>query len=648
MRPARSISVLLVVFCCGFLASAQDITRGVELVQETRDTLSKMNNASILFERNINTFNWLGQAAVDTTVGDVGIRLRERYTSAVTFLDGGSGGGPRNLQSNQQNLSLQLRRPLTPDLITHTRWSSLVYSDNKSLGLSTASIHSLLGGVQYLPAGFVSLTPLVGYRWDNQAGFRDKGLSYLIGAQTHELRTDGYALTAEAQFREDRLDPRTLQTHFATAGVQKTFEGGSRDSLELGFRQNRREFYVIADSNIESRSDQLFTFTNLLDYELDRGIVTTLFVNVASRLLDKDVRYKRSRPDGVFDTQIEEFRLDTYIEASYRPTDGGLSASARMYYSERNESHTAKPIPDAPQNIQDLFRASNQNEKLKDNLSRRTALSGTVRIPMSLSDTVTGSGAASILRYDTPADSNFQDRDELLLALSLSTSHHISQYLDVGVSLEGNLSHIVYLFSKQSANNNYNRVLRLSPRVTYRPTREVTTMNIFEVLANYTVYDFEQQLALVRSFSYRQFSWIDSTSVEFTHKVGLDFFAYLKLYERGQLKWSEFSERTENSFVDRTFAAQVRFAPYTGLLFAVGMRYFSQSRYVFDADGKTLDSFLRSIGPTCAITWESGRYSSISLRGWYERQTQTRPSGVTDEGTARSLTNISMNIIINF
>ena len=121
-----------------------------------------------------------------------------------------------------------------------------------------------------------------------------------------------------------------------------------------------------------------------------------------------------------------------------------------------------------------------------------------------------------------------------------------------------------------------------------------TSVNAFEVLANYTVYDYEKQVALARSFSYRQFSWMDSTAVELTRNVGLDFYAYLKLYERGMLRWDEFLERTENSTVDRTFSAQVRYAPDRTLTVALGVRYFSQSRYVYKDTIRRPDTFFSS------------------------------------------------------
>jgi hypothetical protein len=314
----------------------------------------------------------------------------------------------------------------------------------------------------------------------------------------------------------------------------------------------------------------------------------------------------------------------------------------RLTHIERNEAHTAK-LPDDPSPgtvIQFLER--NREEQSKDNLSRRSAVAGMFSFPFSASDIVNISGTAGILRYDTPSDLNVEDRDELLLALTISTRHHISRALDLGLLIEGSKSHLVYLLKERSANNNRNYVLRFSPRTVFSPAAFLTTLNIFEVLANYTVYDFEEQAALVRSFSYRQFAWLDSSAVELTHRIGIDFFAYWKLYERGQLNWDEFTERTENSSVDKTLALQVRFRPSEGTTFALGLRYFSQSRYQYDSTIRRLAVYLRSVGPTCLIIWEISPHSQFSLNGWVEQKRQT------EGGAAPSLASMTMNLRVNF
>jgi hypothetical protein len=175
----------------------------------------------------------------------------------------------------------------------------------------------------------------------------------------------------------------------------------------------------------------------------------------------------------------------------------------------------------------------------------------------------------------------------------------------------------------------------------YRPAGWLSSVNAFEVLANYTVYDYEKQVALARSFSYRQFSWMDSTAVELTRNVGLDFYAYLKLYERGMLRWDEFLERTENSTVDRTFSGQVRYTPDRTLTVALGVRYFSQSRYVFKDTIRRPDTFFSSFGPTTLILWDISSTSRFLFQGWYERRKQS-------DGTFRSLASMTMHIYFHF
>jgi len=227
-----------------------------------------------------------------------------------------------------------------------------------------------------------------------------------------------------------------------------------------------------------------------------------------------------------------------------------------------------------------------------------------------------------------------------LVAFVVVERHVADPVLDLDLLVDGTYGHLVYLLEERSANNNVNRVLRFAPRVIYRPAEGISSANTFEVLANYTVYDFEEEASLVRSFSYRQFAWLDSTSVDLTHRVGLDFFAYFKLYERGRLNWDDFQERTENSFVDRTLAAQLRFSPSPGTLLAAGIRSFSQSRYDYVSSGKRRAATLHSIGPTCTIQWAIGPASRLLLRGWYERRAQP-------DGSARSFPTIVMNVSVN-
>lgn len=645
MLSARNPAILLLLCCVGTQCSfSQEGGYFNDLSNTAGEGFSRFNRASVLFDRNQNTFNWTGMVRLDTTIGVTSFSLNEQYTSNIILIEKAATLPERRLQSNQQRLGFQARQPLGENVSARAGWSTLVYSDNKAIGLSTASVHSIVGGVDYLPIPELMVSPLIGYRWDYQGIGIDEGLHYVLATQTRDLHGEGYIFNAGAQYHRDHLTPRTLDDHFARAQIIKQFDGRTRDSLHAGFYYNRREFYSLVDSNlsIDSRLENILTIGNLLDYELSSSILTSVFFGLSSRTLDKDTRYPVSTTGPLpvtFPTTIDEFRLETYVQAAYRDTK--LGAFLRFHYTERNENHAAQLAGDAPSNVQTLFEGRNAQERTKNNSSKRTAVTGTMEWSLTSSDTLSFAGSSGILRYDTPSKDNSEDRDELLLAVSIGTRHRLSRYLHVGATLDGTLSHAVYLLKERSGNNNYNRVLRLAPRVTYQPVSTFSTTNMFEVLANYTVYDFEEQSLQIKSFSYRQFGWSDSTNFELHPRLGLDFLVYLKLYERGQLRWTDFKERTENSFIDRSYALQARFSPTDELIFAVGIRYFSQTRYSFGDHGKVLDAIIRSVGPTCTILWTAGRYGEVGLRGWYEHRSQTN-------GFSRDLANMSMNVSLNF
>ena len=641
MRHGRSTALFLTLVAASApRVPAQDLPHAYNSMAPV-DSLFHHNLLSVLFDRNLNTYNWLSRLLMDTSAAGGHFALNSQYGSNIILTDPGSADN-RRLRSDQIALTTLASHPVAQDVSIQAQWSSLVSTDNRGVGLSNASSHSLLAGVSAQPAPWLTAAPMIGYRWDDQAGVQDRGPSLQLSGTLHDLSPEGYDLGGNFQFHRDILDPRALESHFARVDVQKDFSGGTRDSLELGFTRSRREFYALADSTIESRIDVMLSLANLLVYDFGGGVLSDVFVSVAGRTLDKNLSSFGGAvsTQPLFNTEITEFHLDTYLQISYREIGRGPSAFVRLSHSERDELHTLLPTGDQHTAVQTLWSSQNEEEKTKDNLEKRTAVSGALSLPLSTSDDLSLSGWASILRYDTPSLLNVEDRDELLVAASISTTHRISRSLDDTFGVDGTLSHLVYLLSDRSANNNINRVLRFAPRVICRPFGAVTTMNGFEVLANYTVYDFEGALAPVKSFSYRQFGWLDTTTVPLNDRIALDFFVYLKLYERGQLNWTDFRERLENSTVDQSFATQIRFSPAARTVFAVGLRTFSQLHYTYQTQGKTLDSSLSNVGPTCLVQHEFGQRGLMSFQGWYERRRQP-------DGTSQTNGTMTLNLSIS-
>ncbi len=117
-------------------------------------------------------------------------------------------------------------------------------------------------------------------------------------------------------------------------------------------------------------------------------------------------------------------------------------------------------------------------------------------------------------------------------------------------------------------------------------------------------------------------------------------FSQIRVYEQGELRWSDFSERPQTSFEDQTYLATLRYRFSPGLLFSAGIRYFSQRRYLFNGPERTLDRYLRSIGPVTAIDWDVSERTKLSTSGWFETQTQTGTAG-------HSFANMTMTLFVH-
>jgi len=632
------IKIILMTMLVCFLSADVRSQESEQRADGSIDSLITRNFTQTQFERNINTFTWNARAYYENIWKDWSLKFNERYSSTLIKTD-------KKFIKDEQNLLWSVRKQISKPLSIKLQAASIIFSDDRAIGINNASMHSLLGGLDYSPYDFLQITPLVGIKFDNQSGERDKGFSYLFTSQLRNIDFGGYRTMLSAEAAADNLQPRKNESQVVLLSVDKIFFGKTGYNLQLQFKRGRRDFYFAADSltaanyavtnNIESRMEQILTLGNELHYSIG-NVLMTANAAVSNRTIQKNIRYKNiSSPLGsAFDTKIREFRLDGYFQIEYDNTRS-VKAMARFGYNERDEEHQVNPIEGVDQSI---FNRRVKYEKQKDNNAKRTSLTTSIDFDFSHSDELAFIGSSNLLRYDTPSEDNLDDRDELLIFLSLSELHRFSPYLTLRVSAHASLNHLVYIFSERSANNNWNRVIRLSPQVDYTPSQRFQTKNLFEVLANYTVYDFEEQVPSIRSFSFRQFAFVDSTSWNFSRTFGTDIFSQIKFYERGELNWQEFKERPIQFFEEITLAFRLRYTRENKMLFAPGGRYFRQTRYACKQGERTFDYAQSSYGPTCDIEFRLSERSSVVLNGWYEILKQK-------DTVVRKIANVNINVI---
>ena len=594
--------------------------------------------SSLGFERILNTFIWNGTMFYDRQFNGIEMSFRQFLRSRVIRTD------QRSVQDEYGD-TLNVGVPLSERWQARFQQASSVVSDNRAIDLTKLAQHQVLAGISVIPSPRITFGLFGGYEIDAQQNERDEGFAYRAELGADDLRLEEFRGALRGRWAQSLLTNRRPSSGNLDVALVREFGLDTRNTIQVSYDRLRREFYTAASpdvqmafqtsSNIFRRDASTFEVSEQLDYRSSESLQLFFRGGLLNRTIDRSLSYKlfSTATTPLLDTRIQEMQLYGEAGTVYRAADW-LDLDLNLSYREREERHRVSSEQGAPAS---LVERQQRSESRLENIAQRTSVASQVRARISDSDELNFAGSASILRYDTPDSTNVDERDELLVTIGFQEHHRFSNELMLTLSGDVSLSHLVYLKSVQSANNNWNRVIRLSPSVVYAPSERFRTVNQAEVLGNYTVYDFEDQGALTRSFSFRQASWLDSTSFHLTQLLTFFLVGEVRVYERGILMWQEFKERPQNYFVEQTYWPQVVYEPAPHLRLALGYRYFSQNRYKYQGGGRILERQLETAGPTVSVVWEGLGSRQVSVEGWNETQRQ-------DQQVTRTIPNLSLKV----
>lgn len=613
-------SLLVVLNALSQFPDATDVEEADPVVH---DTTSAPHVSSLTFERLLSSFQWNLTHRTNYVRNQWFLVVDERFRSSLIRTD-------RTFIKDQQELRIRGGRRFNDQFDVRVSGSTLFLSDNQITGLNDAAISNAYIGIGFTPLPQLTVAPHIGYTTDRQAERTDRGISYLTQVYGRGLEFAEAFITLDGQYSLQRVDPRTVANHFIRVSIDRQFDAQTFVGVRSYYAYSRREFYFPADDatqdifgvsmNIDQRFDRRVGSAVEIQYALRPNLVGFVVTSIDWRTVTRGYMYQPIMPitSYLFDSSVDEFSLNVRVGMRYS-VGNWLQSISHITYSEQSEEHRIVSVdPAIPSSFVEERAAG---EFRKNNISRRTTLATQGSIRLAQGHHVSFAGSSSILRYDTPSPMNFDDRDELRIMAFAGTHHELNRYLTLTLSVDLSVTHLVYLRAQRSANNNWNRVLRFSPTITYQPFEWFTTTNAFEVLANYTVYDFEDIVIDLRSLSFRQVGWIDSTRVSLSKNTRIDFFSHFRRYERGELRWRTFSERPIHSFEEITLTASLRYDVQPGAIaFAGGIRYFNRNRYRYVERTREFDTQLRNFGPTCYVYWAIDRRFTMVIQGWYELQ----------------------------
>jgi hypothetical protein len=501
--------------------------------------------------------------------------------------------------------------------------TSNIVSDDRQLGINEATIYQAVTLSELYFFRGLTLIPYGGYSDNRQVNEDDRGPIYGLDGKLNYISSVDFDLSSALRLENEDISPRKNTIRYLDMLLTNPFNPDVTNFFNARFNESRKDFYISADSitsqqfnitnNIESRTETAFFLQDRINYNNLLDIFSfELSGKINFRTIDRNTRYKSTsvQSPAIFDTQVDE--LGIVVESGLFYSTELANAGINLNYYERDEKHITKRFEGVDESF---YEQRSELESRKNNNSNRATISFMGNYYPSRKDQFSLSLFHSKLKYDTPSSQNDDDRDELLSIGRLRYTRYLSPFFQMFTNLEGTLSHLVYIFSSRSANNNTNRVLKLSAGGYYRGT-QFSSLNNFEVSANYTVYDFQDATSSLRSISFRQFTATDSTNYRITKNFSFVVTGYVKLTDQGELDWGNFAERPLR-YLQEIFAD-----PKVGILsntsfIAIGLRYFSLNTFRYNKAERVPDSNFLSIGPLFEILIGS-KMLFLKLNSWYE------------------------------
>ncbi len=608
---------------------------------DSLEFLGRFLNAKLFnttFDKQLNTFHLNSQLQLYGNFEDVIIRMNENYGS--TFI--------RNETKNtrdEQHFNLNAKYLFRKDIWFGISGSSSLLSDNRSLGINESAVNYAAVFSELKPIDNIRLAPFGGYTSNRQIGVTDNGSLYGVEGLLENLNFSDLNINSVLRFRNEDIIPRRNLIRYYELSVNNYFDRSVSNTIQTFFSQSRKDFYFEADSitsaqfninnNIQSRIETGYQIFDRLSYD---GFLDIFSLDIAAginwRKIDRDNRYKTSeKAKLMYDTRIDELKLE--LDATTRYSSKLFDGILRLNFYERDEKHIVKRFDGMTESI---YEQNSELEEQKNNNSSRATLSFYGNFKISKNDLLTFSLYQSKLVYDTKSISNDDDRDELLSIIRFRYSKLLTSYFTGFVNAEATFGHTVYLFASRSSNNNQSRIIRLRAGGDYLGSL-VKSFNSFEVSANYTVYDFEDLTTNYQSYSFRQFTAIDSTTIVLTNDVSLFGYGYLKLSEVGDFRWDNFTARPTR-FLEELYLEPRFILNYKRTIFSIGLRLFLLNTYSYQENTKIPSSEYLSLGPIALIDLQAWNNLNIVMKGYYEFITNT---DVPDKEQASLLMQVNWN-----
>ncbi len=567
------------------------------------DTIIIQEGLTTNFENNLNSAIFKSSLYKNIQTGRIKFFINGYYNSDVTKL--GS-----NFARDNINITLGTNYLLTKKISAGLGVQSKSLSDEKNIEVNKTKSMFYFANFDYTNLDNFRINAKIGIKNDEQTGKATSGFSTLILTEVDRLFI--YDINTRGKLNISYENLIQKKNHFAeiSTNLFKSFTINADNNLYIRAYNTKNDFFIPSTPsvitqynetmNTQSRMDNYIILQDELNYKFIKNFVLTISGVYLFKNYENEYKYKPQGTsailENIYDTRVNENRVEGYAKINYYTTK--FNTSLKLLFSERAEIHNLINTEGYNQTvILELERIENN----KNNSASVTSAILNFDYNLSNVHSINLSSSYYLLRYNTDTKENADDRDELYFTTQISHTFNNLSDFKLTTLFEFNMTILSYIYKERSSNNYTNKVFRLNSRSTYSPIKNLTTVNSFQVLANYTVYRFEDLLSQIQSYVFRQLQIWDSTRYYMTKNIFTNINGELKIYEQGQFNEKNFSIRPSDFFVEKRIDINLNYN-YEFLTIGAGFKFFILDQYEYDSGEKRLKYFTQNFGPYSNLT----------------------------------------------
>lgn len=563
-------------YCKNFviiLVSSSLIIAKISLAQSSADFVSSAfypKYSKLRFSQDLNIYEWLYSFRFQKLLNDrLWFNIEEGFHTTLQSIS------TNDRWKDDQNLKLTFSYPFSKRVSIGTEMMSHVLSDPLAGFDNDVTFHGGTAKLVYQPTAQIYIAPELSSKWQTQLDKSDQGYSYGLNANINNVDLYGYENDLLFQGEQDFFPQRKNEDFKIRYQIERQFYQSTADTVTIFFDRLRRDSF--GQTGLNPDSSLVFIrnlvqsnrgFENRLSYEL-AGSSTVLFLTNSIRSTSfKVINFQPDTEDLRKDDSGFESQHSATLSTAGPSWFGNLGWNYRFRTRDDNRPSEATPDP--------FGRHPSVGFDTKDVLVGLNMRSG---LRLDHSDSVGVFASVSKFRYETTDTLNPNDHDQIRWQFTFSHAHKFDPSLRLVWRGSVFLNHFVFISSKFSSGNNWERIFQLMPTVVFQPNSDLYFEQRFIVRAKYQTYDFDDPETSNRNIVNRQFIVSNSSNFALTSRTWMQVALNFELAEQGKLFYDLWRQRLALSWRNHEIKVLFRHRVGRNLTVAPGGKLFQQTRW---------------------------------------------------------------------